>query len=332
MRIAIAITHAPALGPTWTTAHFAQAALEAGHRVHIVESGDFEVTAGRRLVCRSMLMDAPFSNAGTLAQAVSSRALMRRALDLVTCDLLLMRVNPLTLPMLATALAAQELGVRVVNDPTGMARTHTKSWLAALPDVPIPRTIVTRSRASAHLFAGNLDGDAVVKPARGSGGRDVMRVSHGQPQLLDAALDKMQAAHGRGAFIVQAYEPDADQGEKRLFWVDGQILCAYLRLRPDGGFHHNLRQGGRPAQCEMTESDRAISAAIGPHLLRNGIRIAGLDVIGRNLIEVNTLNPGGIHYAESFRTGAGRAVGIAQTAIGLLTSESPRIRPEVQRA
>jgi len=100
--------------------------------------------------------------------------------------------------------------------------------------------------------------------------------------------------------VVQGYLPAADEGEKRVFWVNGKIVGGYLRQRAPGAFHHNLQRGGQPVATAITEVDRAICSAIGPHLRRNGIVLAGLDIIGGALIECNTLNPGGIHYAESF--------------------------------
>ena len=52
----------------------------------------------------------------------------------------------------------------------------------------------------------------------------------------------------------------------------------------------------------------AIVSAITPHLRKAGIVIAGLDIIGSALVECNTLNPGGIHYAESFRSTHGPTI------------------------
>ena len=104
--------------------------------------------------------------------------------------------------------------------------------------------------------------------------------------------------------MVQACAKDAEKGEKRVFCVDGKIVGAYLRTRAPGAFLHNLQQGATPTPCAISSADQAIVQAITPHLARNGIRIAGLDIIGGELIEVNTLNPGGIHYAETFREGA----------------------------
>jgi Glutathione synthase/Ribosomal protein S6 modification enzyme (glutaminyl transferase) len=190
--------------------------------------------------------------------------------------------------------------VPVINKPEGVTRTRSKAWLATLSDVPRPATLVTASRGSAGWFARNLGTDVVVKPVDRSGGRGVRKVPFRRLDLLDEAMDLAWCA-GDTQVVVQEYLPEAADGEKRLFWVDGRILGAYLRMRGRDGFRHNLVQGGRPQPCAVDDADRAIARAIGPHLRRNGIRIAGLDVIGGRLVEVNTLNPGGIHHAERFR-------------------------------
>ena len=140
----------------------------------------------------------------------------------------------------------------------------------------------------------------MVKPAIGSGGRGVFLAR--SIGALGGILDRMLASTF-SPVVVQQYVPEASHGEKRLFLVDSMIVGAYRRLRHAGEFRHNLRQGGQPEPCEIDESDRRIAALLGPHLARNGIRIAGLDVIGEKLVEVNTLNPGGLHFAELFGGG-----------------------------
>ncbi len=297
MRIAIAVNNVQQVEATWTTLHLAHRALEQGHSVRFIETRDYEITSRGQLVARAYVADPPSPGHLALGAALLDRALPRRYTTLESCDLLLLRVNPLTEAMLNMALVAQELGVAVVNDPTGIARTRSKAWLAGLSDVPRPLTLVTQSRASARLFAGNLDVPAVVKPSTSSGGRAVSLVPPNHPELLEEAMDRAQLADA-GPVVIQACIPEASEGEKRLVWMDGDILGGYLRRRSEGEFRHNLRCGSTPLACEITAADRAIGAALTPHLMRNGIRIAGLDVIGRLLVEVNTMNPGGVHYAE----------------------------------
>lgn len=305
MRFAILLSNVEQVEPTWTTMHLAHAALQAGHGVRFIEPRDYEVTSRGQLVARSYVAEPPSPGREELCDALAGRNLQRRYAALDSCEILLIRVNPLTEAVLNLALLASELGVQVVNDPVGIARTHSKAWLAGLRDVPRPLTLVTQSRASARLFAGNLDRPVVVKPAQSSGGRAVSLVSPRRPDLLEDAMDRAQSVLA-GPVVIQACIPEADQGEKRLVWMDGEILGGYLRRRSPGEFRHNLRCGSSPLPCEITAADRALGATLAPHLARNGIRIAGLDVIGNLLVEVNTLNPGGVHYAELFARERGR--------------------------
>ncbi|NOY25277.1 MAG: hypothetical protein GXP62_05335, partial [Oligoflexia bacterium] len=273
-----------------------QAALRAGHRLWFLAPEDVEITRRGKLVARVAEMLGPVPDRATLTQRLTAGKLPRRYVELPRADLLLLRLNPMTDGALAIALLAREAGVTVVNDPAGLALTRSKAWLATLVDVPRPLTTVTRSLATARMFAAELDADLVVKPAMGSGGRGVSLVQRRHRVELDRAVDQARQV-GDGTVVLQEYLPEAEAGEKRLVWMDGQILGAYLRIRAKGEFRHNLRRGSNPQQAGIEDSDRKIAAALRGHLQRNGIRIAGLDVIGDKVVEVNCLNPGGVHHA-----------------------------------
>ena len=325
MQIGMLISSAAVIRPTWTTAHLAHAALLAGHTVRFFEPGSMEVTVQGRVIVKAHVIDGPMDGPTEIANKLANHRLTRRYVDIGGLDLLLMRANPLTNTVQNLALMAMERGVRVVNDPTGIALTRSKSWLASLPEVPRPPTLVTTDPDSARLFAEGQSGGVVLKPALGSGGRGVMMVS--DPARVPRAMVDVTRAQA-GPVVVQGYLPEAENGEKRVFWVDGRIVGGYLRKRAPGAFHHNLQRGGLPEPTAITEVDRAICSAIGPHLRRNGIVIAGLDIIGGALVECNTLNPGGIHYAETFRKQD--TPSIAAQTLQLITGEWNT--PEVKHA
>jgi glutathione synthase len=297
MILAIAMQRGARLTPTWTTLHLAHAALASGHRVWFLAPEDVEI--GRRGVLLARVGEAarPPQEREELAAMLLGGALQRRHVELGRAQVLLLRLNPLSAGALVVAMLAREAGVEVVNDPAGLALTRSKAWLATLTDVPRPSTTVTRSMASAAMFAAELDRDVVVKPAQGSGGRGVTRVARRDRKGLERAVEAAIEV-GDGTVVVQEYLEAADQGEKRLVWMDGELLGAYLRQRAEGEFRHNLRQGGQPRPARIEAEDRRIAALLRPHLERNGIRIAGLDVIGGRVVEVNCLNPGGVHYAS----------------------------------
>ena len=298
MKLGIAITRAASVDATWTTLHLARAALGRGWSVRFIEPWDFEIDRLGNPVARAYAFDPSDScTIEQLAERLVNRTAPRRFVDMAGLDLLLLRAAPLDGGLLAFARIAQDRGVRVVNDPSGLVVAGHKGWLASLPGVPIPPGIVTRSRGSAQLFFAEQDTGVVVKPARGSGGHAVSRVMPRREDALDSAFDEA-CGTGDGYVVVQRYLPEAEHGEKRLVWVDGEVLGGYLRMRADGEFRHNLKRGALPGTTEITQSDRLIGAQIQPALRRAGIRIAGLDVIGGYLIEVNALNPGGAFHAD----------------------------------
>jgi glutathione synthase len=299
MRLVIAISRTSTLEAYYTTVHVAFEALQAGHPVRIVEPWDFEVDEEGRLVTRAHALDHPPEDRQALVELLANRRALRRYVELSRSDTLLLRVNPLDPAVLAFAQLAQLAGVVVHNDPSTLMLTGHKGYLATLDGVSKPATLVTRSRATARLFAERQPHGVVLKPARSSGGRGVSLVRRPRQQRpFDGAFDAARRL-GDGYVVVQEYLPAAADGEKRLVWLDGQVIGGYLRGRAPGDFRHNLARGGSPQACAITSRDHALSASISPFLLRDGVWLAGLDIIDDRIVEVNTLNPGGVHYGDA---------------------------------
>jgi glutathione synthase len=320
MQLGIAINRAASMDTTWTTIHIAVAAVRRGHAVRFVEPWDYEIDDASNLCARVHAFDPaagdPPITAEQMVDQLRTRSAKRRYIRLSNLDVLLVRAAPFSPSMLALAATVQDQGVMVVNDPAGLLRVSHKGWLASLRDVPTPPTLVTQSRGAVQLFMERHRTDVVIKPAQGSGGRDVALVKMKNARALERAFRR---ARGIGKHVVvQAYLPDAEAGEKRLVWMDGVVLGGYLRLRAPGEFRHNLKQGGTAVATSVTEAEHAAVAPLSAHLLKLGIRLAGIDLIGNHIIEVNALNPGGAYHAD--RLGG---TDIAGTIIEWLDSSRP---------
>lgn len=320
MRIGFLLTNVSQLTDTWTSTHLALAALHQGHEVCLLEPWGCEVTERGRLVARAWVLDTLPSDGATLLAGLRGGEVLRRFVEVEGLDLLFMRVNPLTPHALQVALAAQAAGVRVTNDPRGTLLTRSKAWLATLGDVPRPPTVVTTSLATAESFAHrHASKRVVVKPAQASGGRGVSLVRPRARSRLREAFVEARSLGG-GAVVVQTYIEGAEDGEKRIVWVDGEILGVYLRRRGRGEFRHNLKRGAQPARCALSAGDLQVVERITPHLLRHGIRLAGLDVIAEHVVEANTVNPGGLHWSDVLADQPGT---LAARAISLLARDTP---------
>lgn len=175
----------------------------------------------------------------------------------------------------------------LVNDPRGLRACSEHLLPLHFPDL-IPPTIVTADRA--HIFSFLAEYPiAVLKPTDGFGGRGVLRLA-----LDDPNLGSLLDLHGGRPVVVQAFLPEVTKGNKRVFVVDGEPVGAVWRFPADGDF----RIGPPSAAAPLSTRDREICARLAPTLKANGIRMAGLDVIGEHLIEINLTSPGAMRKAD----------------------------------
>ncbi|MEV5965946.1 hypothetical protein AB0L70_29535 [Kribbella sp. NPDC051952] len=206
-------------------------------------------------------------------------------------DLVHLRIDPpVDARYLHTTYLLDLAGTRVVNRPDGIRAIHEKLVALRFPEL-CPSTYVGASVARLRDFVASV-GTAVVKPVDGFAGIDVWLVSddHTAVALLESAT-----RGGRRAVIAQEYLPAVAHGNKRLFLVDGELVGAVLRRPAVDDF----RIGPPVASAPIDDADRAIVASLGPVLRHHGLAIAGVDVIGGRLIEVNVTCPGGMHKTDA---------------------------------
>jgi glutathione synthase len=184
----------------------------------------------------------------------------------------------------------EQAGTRVINRPEGVRAMHEKLVALQFPEL-CPPTYVGADVGALRSFVARV-GTAVVKPVDGFAGLDVWLV---HDDLGAVALLESASQGGRRHVIAQQYLPAVEHGNKRLFLLDGDIVGAVLRRPAVDDF----RIGPPIAPAEIDDHDRAIVAALGPHLRAHGLAIAGLDVIGGRLIEVNVTCPGGMHKTDA---------------------------------
>lgn len=298
MNIGIAITRAASITSTWSTIDLCRAALEAGHVVRFIEPWDFEINERAEFVARAHTFDKPQNNED-IAQSLQRRRAPRHYIQVAQLDLLLLRASPLTQSLLHFATQAKDLGVPVFNDPGGLLRVSNKAWLAGLDDVPTPPTVVTRSYGIASGFFEKQKTGVIIKPAIGSGGSSVFKVNPGNDAQFEESFSRLHREK-QGHVVVQAYLQEAAAGETRVVWFKGRAIGAYLREAAPGEFRHNLKRGATPAPAKVGKKEEELVAALSPHLERNGVILAGIDVIGNEIIEVNAANPGGIYHASRY--------------------------------
>lgn len=197
-------------------------------------------------------------------------------------DLVLMRKDP---PVDATYLGATFIlehasaVVPVINDPVALRTINEKLYPLAFGFHP-PTLVTNDARRVAAFVA--AQGRSILKPFEDCSGRGI-RI------LPDAAA--VPAELGSAFVIVQRFIEAVIEGDKRIFLLDGEVLGAVNRIPRDRDALANIHQGAAVAATTITARDREIVAAVGPELVRRGVHMAGLDVIGGYLTEINVTSP-----------------------------------------
>jgi len=185
----------------------------------------------------------------------------------------------------------------VVNAPAALRDWNEKLSALFFPDVS-PATLVTASKNDIKKFLEKFS-KIVLKPIDGYGGRGI-EFLNAEDQNHDVVIDRV-THNGSHKIVVQAFVPEAKDGDKRILIVEGEPIGAILRLAPPGGNSlNNLDQGGKALATELTKKDLALCARLKPELIKNGLFFVGIDLLGDQLTEVNVTSPTGLQELIRF--------------------------------
>jgi len=227
-------------------------------------------------------------------------------------DVLLLRTNPARDPeraghhraALGLARIARDRGVTVLNDPDVIERAGSKLYLHELPAEIRPRQLVTSRWTELLAFARNEPGPVVLKPLWGTRGDGVSKVDlHTQePEALLGVAEQLLKS---GPVVAQEYLAAAPNGDTRVLMLDGEVIevqgkrAAVRRVPKPGEFRSNVHLGASAAPAIWDEGLERVVRIAGPVLRASGVWLAGMDVVGEHIVEVNTYAPGGFMNAES---------------------------------
>ena len=141
------------------------------------------------------------------------------------------------------------------------------------------------------------------RPLQGSGGASVFLVRPDDMPNLNQMID---AVSRDGFVIVQEYLPAAEEGDMRLFVMNGRPLqvkgkyAAFRRVRSGGDMRSNIHAGGRLAEAKVDDTVLKIAEIVRPKLVQDGMFLVGLDIVGDKMMEINVFSPGGLGSAHKF--------------------------------
>jgi glutathione synthase len=183
---------------------------------------------------------------------------------------------------------AEREGARVFNKPRALRDHPEKLAILEFPQFIGP-TLVTREAADIkHFHAEHLD--IILKPLDGMGGMGIYRVKADGLNL--GSIIETLNKDGAQTVMVQKFLPAIAQGDKRVLVIGGQPVPFCLARIPQGGeVRGNLAAGGLGLAQALSARDREIAESLGPVLAARGLLLAGIDVIGDCVTEINVTSP-----------------------------------------
>ncbi len=187
-----------------------------------------------------------------------------------------------------------EGNTRVINDPASV-RSYPEKLLPLMAAEATPETLITSDSEDILTFLDQHQ-DIIIKPLYGWGGHAVLRLRAGGDNVQ--ALLEMIRLRDPLPVIAQPFLPAVTAEDIRVVLIHGEIAGAFARAPASGEIRANMRVGGVPVAYELNATQRALAETVAPLLDDMGLHLAGLDLIGNHLTEINVTSPTGLRTLE----------------------------------
>ena len=295
----------------YTTIRLARTAVNRGHQVALIGLGDFIYDANGTVRARAHVpRESHYADDDALLADLQGPDAEIHRISVEDLDVLMLRSDPAEEVVerpwapnsgLLFAQLASLKHVIVLNDPTHLTDASNKTYFQHFPEEVRPVTCITLDADEIKSFIQSHDGYGVIKPLQGSGGQSVFVVTPDSGANLNQMIE---AVTRDGYAIVQEYLPKAVDGDLRLLTLNGRPLCVdgkyacFRRYNDSGDARSNITAGGKIDMAVPDEDALRLAEIVAPKLMRDGMYLAGLDIVGDKMMEINVDTPGGINMAE----------------------------------
>jgi glutathione synthase len=272
-------------------------ASQRGHEVWACEQGQMSISAGavgqRALAaCQQVALINHEQASHATWHGDWFDVVQTQTLHLAAFDGVIMRKDPpFDLEYLYSTFVLEQAerdGAKVFNSAASIRNHNEKLAITEFPQYTAP-TIVTRDAQALRDFIAE-HGQAILKLLDGMGGASIFKVQGDDPNL-SVILETMNQ-FGARSVMAQKYLPAIKEGDKRILVIGGKpVPFALARIPKAGESRGNLAAGGTGRAQPLSARDREIAEGLGPILVKRGLILVGLDVIGDCLTEINVTSP-----------------------------------------
>ena len=184
--------------------------------------------------------------------------------------------------------AAEQEGVHVINKPSTLRSFNEKISILEYLEF-CTETIVSSNRNIITNFI-KKNKKVVLKPLNLMGGQGVIKLDNNDKDLQDSISNATD--NHKQKVMVQTFIDKVYEGDRRILIIDGMpSQFAVVRTPSDGEFRGNLAAGGIATTEILNDRDKFIAKSLSSDLIKRGVSIAGIDIVGGYLTEINITCP-----------------------------------------
>lgn len=177
--------------------------------------------------------------------------------------------------------------VHVYNSPEMLRSFNEKVGILNYPDEIAPALLTSDYQQCLSFIVAECSGDAIIKPLDLFGGQGVFRMVHGD-KVAEERLRQELASEAR---LIQPFDRAVFHGEIRAFTLGGRAISWCLKKPATGSFLANTAAGATLHSFTPSSELKNKIERVATDLYSKGVSIAGFDIIGQNISEINITSP-----------------------------------------
>lgn len=175
-----------------------------------------------------------------------------------------------------------------INSYRALRDINEKLYINRFPSLA-PKNIVTSDEKLIKEFLFQND-EIIIKPLNKCFSSGVFYLNSKDKNIN--AIISSATDNGKTKVMVQEYLTGIEKGDKRLIFIAGEIMdYAVTKVATNNDFKFNEHKKENLILGNLTPKQKEMGKIISKTLLKDGVYMAGLDVIDDKIIEINITSP-----------------------------------------
>jgi len=176
----------------------------------------------------------------------------------------------------------------IINSPNAIINKNEKLYINEFQGL-IPDNIVSADEKIIKKFLFEKE-EIIIKPTNKCFGTGVFYLNSKDKNIN--TIIKTATNDFKTQVMIQEYLPEIKNGDKRLIYVCGKIFdYCVSKIATNNDFKFNEHNKNTLKFAQLTDQEKFIEQNIKDKFEKDGIYLAGLDVINGKIIEINLTSP-----------------------------------------